>query len=92
MTEEIVRVKLPRGSEILGTITEILGASRFRVLCKDGKMRMCRIPGKFRKRLNIYPGDKVIVRPWDVENEKGDIVWIYNKTQANWLVKNGYIN
>ena len=77
-----IRVRLPRGKETLGEIDEILGASRFKVLCKDRKTRMCRIPGKFRKRIRVSVGDIVIVEPWEIEgDEKGDIIWIYNKTQ-----------
>ena len=89
--EEPVRVRLPRGKETLGEIEQILGASRFRIECKDGKTRLCRIPGKFRKRIKVRPGDIVIVKPWDIEgDEKGDIVWIYNKTQMSWLRNKGY--
>ncbi len=88
---EITRVKLPRGSEIMGEIEELLGASRFRVNCKDGKVRICRIPGKFRRRIRIRVGDLVIIKPWDIEpNEKGDVVWIYTRTQANWVRSKGH--
>ena len=87
-----VRVRLPRGGELLGEIEQIMGASRFRIACKDGKTRMCRIPGKFRRRIKIRAGDIVIVKPWEIEgDEKGDIVWIYNKTQMNWIRKKGLI-
>ena len=89
--DEVVRVRLPREPEVLGTIVEILGGSRLKVDCKDGKVRICRIPGKFRRRLRLRVGDRVIIKPWDVQgDEKGDMVWIYNRTQASWLVKNGY--
>ena len=89
--EETIRVRLPRGGEILGTIVEILGGSRLKVECKDDKLRVCRIPGKFRRRLHLRVGDKIIIKPWDVQgDEKGDVVWIYNRTQAAWLVKNDY--
>jgi translation initiation factor 1A len=88
--DEPIRVRLPRGKEMLGEIEAILGASRFKVNCKDGKKRMCRIPGKFRKRIRVRPGDIVIIEPWSIEgDEKGDIVWIYNKTQMSWLRKRG---
>ncbi|RLI96415.1 MAG: translation initiation factor 1A [Candidatus Aenigmatarchaeota archaeon] len=90
-SEGPVRVKLPRGTELLGEITELLGASRFRVACKDGVERICRIPGKFRKRIRVSTGDWVIVRPWSIEDEKGDVTWIYTRTQANWLKKKGMI-
>ena len=90
--QEQIRVRLPRMGEILGEVEEILGASRFRIHCKDGNTRMCRIPGKFRKRVNVYVGDVVIVEPWSIEGDvKGDIKWIYNKTHANWLRRKGFI-
>ncbi len=89
---EQIRVKLPRGKEVFGEIDQILGASRFRIDCKDGKTRICRIPGKFRRRIKVMPGDIVIIKPWDIEgDEKGDIVWIYNKTQMNWLRRKNYV-
>ena len=88
---EITRVRLPRGGEQMGEIEELLGASRFRVNCKDGKVRMCRIPGKFRRRIKIRVGDLVIIKPWDIESDsKGDIVWIYTITQANWVRSKGH--
>lgn len=91
MEEEVVRVRLPRRGEVFGEIESLSGASRFVVSCKDRKTRTCRIPGRFRKRITIRVGDIVLVSPWDVEDEKGDIVWIYTRTQANWLQKKGYV-
>ncbi len=88
---EPIRVRLPKGKEVLGEIDQILGASRFRILCKDNHTRLCRIPGKFRKRIKVRAGDIVIVEPWSIESDdKGDIVWIYNKTQMTWLRNKGY--
>jgi len=90
--QEPIRVRTPKGREILGTIEELLGASRFMVKCVDGKKRLCRIPGKFRKRINVRIGDIVLVTPWDVEPEtKGDVEWIYNRTQAEWLRSRGFV-
>ncbi|MBI4021454.1 MAG: translation initiation factor eIF-1A [Candidatus Aenigmarchaeota archaeon] len=90
--EEFIRVRLPRGKEILGEIEIMQGASRFMVICKDGKKRLCRIPGKFRKRITIRVGDIVLIEPWEIEgDEKGDVIWIYTRTQANWLRKKGYV-
>ncbi len=91
-SEEPVRVRLPRGDEVIGEIEELLGASRFKVRCQDGKIRTCRIPGKFRKRIRISIGDLVIVKPWSIEPDtKGDIEWIYTKTNAIWLRNKGYV-
>lgn len=88
----VVRVRLPRGKQVLGVIEELLGASRFKVSCKDGKIRLCRIPGKFRKRIRLQVGDVILVEPWAIESdEKGDVVWIYNKTHAAWLRNRGMV-
>ena len=89
---EPIRVRLPRGKEMLGVIEELLGASRFRVMCSDRKSRICRMPGRFRRRLRMRAGDIVIVVPWEIESdEKGDVVWIYNRTQAEWLRRKGMV-
>ena len=90
--DQQIRVRLPRGNETIGEIQELLGASRFRIECQDGNTRVCRIPGKFRRRRKIRAGDLVIVKPWDIESdEKGDIIWMYTRTQANWLRNNGHV-
>ena len=90
--QEPMRVRLTRGKEVLGEITELLGASRFRVRCTDGKERICRIPGKFRKRIRVSSGDAILVEPWSIEGDaKGDVVWIYNRTHASWLRRKGFI-
>lgn len=86
-----VRLRMPRNEELIGEIVELLGASRFRIECKDGTNRMCRIPGKMRKRLKLRAGDWVLIKPWSIEPEKGDIVWIYTRTQASLMQKKGMI-
>ncbi len=92
MEEEILRVRMPGKGEMIGEVAELLGGSRFRVSCADGNIRLCRIPGRFRKMIKIHPGYYVIVKPWSVESDsKGDIVYIYTKTQAGWLRRKGLI-
>jgi translation initiation factor 1A len=92
MEEEIIRVRTPRGKEMLGTITEMLGASRFRIEATDGKERICRIPGSFKRRVPVRIGDIVLIEPWDIQpNERGDIIWRYTPAQVNWLVRHGML-
>lgn len=89
---EQIRVYMPRGTEIIGQIEELLGGSRFRIACFDGHLRLCRMPGKFRRRMRIRAGDYAVVKPWDIEpDDKGDIVFIYTRTQAGILKKRGII-
>ena len=90
--QEIARTRLPRAGEVLGVIIEMLGSGRIRAECEDGFTRICRIPGKIRKRLWMRAGDVVLVKPWKVQtNERADIAWRYTHTQASWLKKKGYI-
>jgi len=85
--EEILRCRFPnrKEGEMLGIADQLLGASRIKVMCADGKSRTGRIRGKIRKRMWIREGDLVIVRPWEFQDEKADIRYRYTKTQANYL-------
>ncbi|MBU2639261.1 MAG: translation initiation factor eIF-1A [Nanoarchaeota archaeon] len=90
--EEISRVKLPRGLQSLGIVDQRLGASRMRVRCLDGKGRICRIPGRLKRKLWVREGDLVLVEPWEYEGDiKGDIIFKYRPSQADWLKKKGYL-
>ena len=92
MEEEIIRVRTPRGREMLGTVIEMLGASRFRVDCSDGKVRICRVPGRYKRRVWVRMGNIVLLKPWSVQgDERGDIIWRYKLSQANWLVRRGLL-
>jgi translation initiation factor 1A len=87
-----IRVRLPREGEILGVVTGRMGGSRMQVMCNDGKERLCRIPGKMKKRIWVKESDVVAVRPWEVEGEKkADVVWRYGPIEASWLRRNGYL-
>jgi translation initiation factor 1A len=86
MMEEEIRVRIARQGEILGVVDAMLGSNKMRVRCQDEKVRICRIPGKLRKRIWIKEGDAVLVKPWSIQGERsGDIVWKYNPTEAAWL-------
>ncbi len=83
---------LPSEGQILGVAKKILGAGNVLVLCADGKERVCRIPGKLRKRVWIRVGDAVLVELWGFQNDKrGDIVGRYTRAQKQWLIDNGYL-
>jgi translation initiation factor 1A len=78
--------------EILGVIINFLGFDRARVKCADGNIRICRIPGRFRKRMWFREGDVVVVVPWDFQPEsRGDIVWMYTKSDIEKLKAEGLL-
>lgn len=85
------RAKLPRGKEVIGIIEERLGGNKMNVACLDGKTRNCRVPGRLKRKLWLRPGDIVIIEPWELDNEKGDVLFKYPSNQIEWLKKNGYL-
>lgn len=90
--EQFGRVRTPRDTEVLGVVTGLMGASRVRVECNDGKERICRIPGKIRKRVWVKDGDTVIIKPWEIGGDsKGDLVWRYTYLQVDWLKRKGIL-
>lgn len=90
--EVVTRVKLPVGNEVFGVLDQRVGGSRNKVRCFDGKTRICRIPGRLKKRLWVREGNIVIVQPWEFGgDDKGDIVYKYRPNQVDFLKKKGYL-
>lgn len=89
---EIRRTIVPRGNQVFGVVETRLGASRMRVRCLDGKIRICRIPGRLRRSLWVRENDLVVVQPWEHGgDEKGDIMFKYTPTQVNFLRRKGVL-
>jgi len=89
---EISRIRLPRGNQTFGILEQRLGASRTRVRCLDGKVRVCRIPGRLKRTLWVRVGDILIVEPWEYLGDgKGDVIFKYSNAQIDYLKKNGYL-
>ena len=89
--EKVTRVRLPRGEEVIGIIEQRLGGNKMLVNCLDGKTRNCRVPGRLRRKLWLRPNDVVIIEPWELDKEKGDVIFKYRLNQVAWLKKNGYL-
>ena len=90
--EQISRIKLPRGTQTFGILDQRLGGSRMRVRCLDGKNRICRIPGRLKRKLWVREGNILIVEPWEFGgDEKGDIIYKYTPTQVSFLHRKGYL-
>ena len=94
-TEEFqgpVRVRMPRGKELIGAIIQRYGGNRMEVKATDNKTRNCRIPGKFKRKLWLRPKDFVMIVPWEFDNEKADIIYKYSSAEIIQLKKKGIIN
>ncbi len=90
--EELNKLVLPGGTDVLGVAVKLLGYDRVLVKCQDGHERLCRIRGKLKRRFWIRVGDIVLVSPWDFQFEtRGDIIWRYTRGQAEHLRKMGIL-
>ncbi len=89
--QRVMRAKLPKENQIIGILDERLGGNKMKVTCLDGKTRNCRVPGRLRRKLWLRPGDVVIIEPWELDIEKGDVVFKYPQNQIQWLKRNGYL-
>jgi translation initiation factor 1A len=89
--EKVTRVNLPKGEEVIGIIEQRLGGNKMMVNCLDGKNRNCRVPGRLRRALWLRPGDVVIIEPWELDKDKGDVIFKYRPNQVEWLKAKGYL-
>ena len=86
------RVKMPGKGEVIGIVSQRLGGNRMEVHCTDGKIRNCRVPGRFKRSMWLREKDFVLVKPWDYDNGKADIIYHYNSSSVNQLRKRGLLN
>ncbi|MDD5417925.1 MAG: translation initiation factor eIF-1A [Candidatus Nanoarchaeia archaeon] len=89
---ELIRVKLPRGKQVIGFVEGNVGFCNFKARCTDDKVRLCRIPGKLKRNMWIRENNIVLVEPWPVQSdERGDIIYKYRDNEVYWLKKNGHL-
>jgi translation initiation factor 1A len=85
-SQEIVRVRFPRPGEVLGIIEQLHGFAKMRVKCADGKIRICRVPGRLTRTLWVRERDIVLIKPWEISHEtKGDVIYKYRRNQVEVL-------
>ena len=90
--EEVRRTPIPRGRQVLGLCEQRVGGSRVKVRCMDGKTRICRIPGRLKRKLWVREGDILLIEPWELGgDEKGDVVFKYRESQVDFLRKRGLL-
>jgi len=89
---EIFRVRLPHEDEVFGICERRLGGSRMKVICLDGKIRVCRIPGRLKRSLWVRQGDTLLIKPWEFSGDvKGDVIYKYRPLQVKFLKDKGHL-
>lgn len=90
--EELRRTPSPRGNQVLGICEQRVGGSRMRVRCMDGKTRICRIPGRLKRKLWVRDNDILLIEPWELGgDEKGDVIFKYKPIQVELLRRKGLL-
>ena len=88
----IKKVKLPYKDEQFAVVIEMSGGSRLKAMCEDGKTRMIRIGGRFKKRMWVRVNDLILIKPWPIQADiKADLVYRYLPTQRNWILNRNII-
>jgi len=90
--EGYVRARWPKNGEIIGTIIQRYGGNRMEVMATDGKTRNCRVPGKYKRQLWLRPKDIVLIKIWEFDKTKGDIIYKYKPNEVTQLKKKGLLN
>lgn len=70
---------------------KLLGSGRMRVYCFDGKERLAKIRGKFRRRVWVNLGDVILVqkREFIQEDDKCDVIHVYYSDEVRKLKNMG---
>jgi translation initiation factor 1A len=92
--EQNIRIPLlkEQNNEMFAVVEQVLGGSRMNVQSADGKSRMARIPGGKKRRIRkIKTRDLLIVYPWDIQDEKADILHKYKGNQARFLSEKDFV-
>jgi translation initiation factor 1A len=81
---EVVKGDLPLkvDGSVYGQVTSVLGDCNFRVLCFDGRERMCHLRKGAKKGERAVNGVIVLVCLRDYQDDKGDIIHVYTKDQT----------
>ena len=91
--QPVFKLRLPHREnlEMFGVVLQLQGSNHVKVLCEDGKERGCRIPGKMKKKTLLRERDIVIIRLWDFQQSKADIVWRFIGVQVENLRRRGLL-
>lgn len=85
-TRELI---LAENNQTYGNVSKSLGNRWFDVDCQDGVLRKCQVRGNMRNRKFVNIGDVVIVSLRDFQDNKADIIHVFNGDEVRTLKKMG---
>uniref|UniRef100_A0A914I3X8 Eukaryotic translation initiation factor 4C n=1 Tax=Globodera rostochiensis TaxID=31243 RepID=A0A914I3X8_GLORO len=72
-------------------VTKMLGNGRLTAFCFDGKVRLCHIRGKLRKKVWINSGDIILIGLRGYQDDKADVILKYTPDEARILKNSGQL-
>jgi len=90
--DENTNITYPNDDQMFGIAKDLVADNKVKVQCIDGELRLCRIPGRFQKKVWIRENDLLIIEPWSWQDEKGDIEYRYTQKELSLLLKDKDVN
>lgn len=87
--QEQTRVRYPKKGEFIGIVVKRLGGSRMNVRSVEGKDILARVPGRVKKFLWIREGDVVLLTPWELDEDRADLIYKYKPNEVKALEREG---
>ena len=87
LKENYTRVRYPKGNEVIGIVDKRLGGSRMKVKLMDGREIMAIVPGRVKKYLWIREGDAALLKPWELDKKKMDLIYKFSSKEIKILKK-----
>lgn len=92
-TEQQIKVVYADKDQVYALVKNKLGGKRLSVECSDGKDRIALIPGRFRKRVWMNPGDVILCNVENVGNDNNCYIeHKYKNYEIGVLRSKGYIH
>jgi translation initiation factor 1A len=91
LTNSYTKVRYPKNNEFIGIVEKRLGCSRMTIRKMDGTTCMATIPGRMRKFLWIREGNIVLLKPWEIEKEKSDLIYKFSRNEIKKLEREGIL-
>ena len=79
------KLEFAEDGQAYARVNKMLGDGRLEAKCSDGKIRICHIRGKFRKRVWINAEDLVLVDIREYQPDKADVVHKYTNDEDRTL-------
>ena len=86
------KVRYPKDDEFIGMVEKRLGGNRVRIRKNDGSEILAVIPGRMKKFLWIREENIVLLKPWQIEKTKCDLIYKFKPNEIRKLEKEGYID